>query len=192
MTPADVGSGEGRDARLEVIDFSIALRAKRRGLTAQQARAEAHELAKIWSDDQNKARQAAKEGLIRIPPPLPGASGAAGSFASAPPIKIDDPAVFETYVEEAEREIARESPFWLTWKEFVVVAGLILTGPFLIALSPGGSKPADVDQLILTSSKLAGTVSALYFGSVVIRRSHRRRQAEEIARNRLSAERARQ
>jgi hypothetical protein len=66
MDAEDLQSPEGREARSEVIDFSVALRAKRRGFDAQQARSESLELAKMWWQDQDKARQAAKEGLFSI------------------------------------------------------------------------------------------------------------------------------
>ena len=76
MDADDLQCPEGKDARSEVIGFSIALRAKRRGFDSQQARSESRELAKMWWQDQDRARQAAKEGLVR----LGGSSGGILSF----------------------------------------------------------------------------------------------------------------
>jgi len=51
IAPEDVNSAEGKEARFEVIDFSIALRAKRGGLTPPEARREAHRLGEQWWKD---------------------------------------------------------------------------------------------------------------------------------------------
>jgi hypothetical protein len=47
----DVNGAEGKEARFEVIDFSIALRAKRGGLTPPEARHVAHILGEQWRKD---------------------------------------------------------------------------------------------------------------------------------------------
>jgi len=55
MNPEEVHSQEGRAARSEVIDFSIALRAKRQGRDAERSRDEARQLGELWWKDQNEA-----------------------------------------------------------------------------------------------------------------------------------------
>jgi hypothetical protein len=72
MTPEDAHSAEGRDARSEVIDFSIALAAKRRGVSSSQALRDARELGDLWWIDQ----PAAKRRLT--PPPRPFDQGKIG------------------------------------------------------------------------------------------------------------------
>jgi hypothetical protein len=57
MELQDTTTSDGRQARLEVLDFAIALPAKRRGITPEQARKEARELGQLWWKDQNAARQ---------------------------------------------------------------------------------------------------------------------------------------
>jgi hypothetical protein len=57
MAPADVDTPEGREARLEVINFCIALRAKRFSITPSQAAAKARELGELWWKDQNAAER---------------------------------------------------------------------------------------------------------------------------------------
>lgn len=51
IAPEDVSGAEGKKAQFEVIDFSIALRAKRGGLTPIEARDEAHRLGEQWWKD---------------------------------------------------------------------------------------------------------------------------------------------
>ena len=51
IAPEDVNGTEGKEARFEVIDFSIALRAKRGGLTLIEARQEALRLGEQWWKD---------------------------------------------------------------------------------------------------------------------------------------------
>ena len=65
MDLEDANSAEGKEARSEVINFSIALRAKRWGIIPWQARREARALGKLWWKDQNKA----KRRLIAQDPP---------------------------------------------------------------------------------------------------------------------------
>lgn len=57
MAPADVDTPEGREARLEVINFCIVLRAKRSSTTPSQAAAKARELGELWWKDQNAAER---------------------------------------------------------------------------------------------------------------------------------------
>jgi hypothetical protein len=57
MDSQDTTTLEGRQARSEVLDFAIALPAKRRGLSPEQARNEAHELGQLLWKDQNAVRQ---------------------------------------------------------------------------------------------------------------------------------------
>ena len=56
IAPEDVDGVEGKEARFEVIDFSIALRAKRDGLTPSEARRDAHTLGQRWWKDQNATK----------------------------------------------------------------------------------------------------------------------------------------
>ena len=60
MPQAEVECAEGRAARFEVIDFSIALRARRSGSTPSQARSNARALGQLWwtSPDETKRRLA--------------------------------------------------------------------------------------------------------------------------------------
>ena len=51
MDPEHIRTSEGEDARTEVIDFSVALAARRKNLGPEQARKEA---AQLWQTDQNQ------------------------------------------------------------------------------------------------------------------------------------------
>jgi len=51
IAPEDVNGAEGKEARFEVIDFSIALRAKRAGLNPPETRRKAHTLGQQWWQD---------------------------------------------------------------------------------------------------------------------------------------------
>lgn len=57
MAPEDVTDPEGKKERFEVIDFSIALRMKRLGMTPSQARREARAFGELWWQDQGAARR---------------------------------------------------------------------------------------------------------------------------------------
>jgi len=61
MAPEDADDATGREARSEVIDFSIALRAKHRGLTPSEARGDARELGRLWW------ARAAQQSMSKIP-----------------------------------------------------------------------------------------------------------------------------
>jgi len=58
--------------------------------------------------------------------------------------------------------------FWLTWKELLVVAGLILMVPILLATANGGGP----DRIIAACS-VSGTLFGLYIFSFFNRQSHR-------------------
>jgi hypothetical protein len=55
----DLGGGVAgvRQAQKQVINFSIAIRAKRRGLTAAQAQQEARKIAQLWWKDKRAAER---------------------------------------------------------------------------------------------------------------------------------------
>ena len=57
MPAADVHGAECLAARLEVIDFGIALRAKRLGMTPETARREAGAVRKMWWKDRDAAKR---------------------------------------------------------------------------------------------------------------------------------------
>jgi hypothetical protein len=71
MSPEDVSSPSGREAKAEVIDFSIALRMKRLGMAPPQARREARAFGKLWWTDQGSARRRLEAG-----DPCPNSPGA--------------------------------------------------------------------------------------------------------------------
>jgi hypothetical protein len=61
----EVNGPEGKEARSEVIDFSIALRIKRSGMTPSQARRDARAFGELWWRD----REAARRQLVSGEPP---------------------------------------------------------------------------------------------------------------------------
>jgi hypothetical protein len=69
MTPEHVDDPEGKAARFEAIDFSIALREKSRGVAPAQARLDARMLGELWWTDRSEAERqllAREPGVSRI------------------------------------------------------------------------------------------------------------------------------
>jgi hypothetical protein len=84
----------------------------------------------------------------------------------------------EAAITQAEKEIERGKSFWLSWRELLVISGLILCMPTLIALANGGGP-----DRILAASSTSGTLLAIYWVTYFNRR---RSEAAKIARERSS------